>query len=320
MDNVMSRIHLKSLARKQLRHRYWPALLVSMMVIFFVGTIPTSGRIPFTLVGFVETLLPFRPGLLLLIVTLLVSIVVQVFIAGPIAVGNYRYFIKETESEGQIKDLFFPFRTKLYWNIVFIMFLYLLIILGMIGIPIVIQLLFFDFRSYLSLIITLPLLLLGVIWSYRYRFLPYVIAQYPNVHYRRIMDMSKTLTEDGVGIKLFLLDLSFIGWYLIGGLLFGLGFFLVRPYHEGTLAQAYRYQTGVNSSFQQGMKYEVGLKLERGELPEDEESESKNEELKVETEEQEMKIEDMKEEIGEEKVKIGGLKVEAEEMKGGASL
>ena len=316
----MSRIHLKSLTRKQLRHRYWPALLVCMIVIFFVGASPISSRIPFTFVDWVEVLLPFRTGLLLLIVTLLVSIVVQVFVAGPIAVGNYRYFIKETESEGQIKDLFFSFRTKSYWNIVFAMFLYLLIILGTIGIPIVILLLFFDFRSYASLIITLPLLLWGVIWSYRYRFLPYIVAEYPSVHYRRLMDMSKTLTEDGVGIKLFILDLSFVGWYLIGGLLFGLGIFLVRPYHEGTLAQAYRYQTGVNSYFQLGMKYEVGLKLERGELPEDEASESKNEELKVETEEQEMETEDMKEEIGEEKVKIGGLKVEAEEMKGGASL
>ena len=148
-DKTIDRIQLKSLARKQLRSRYWPALLVCMIAIFSEMTIPTDGRISFTLVGLVEMFLPFRMGLLLLLASLLVIAIVQVFIAGPITVGKCSYFINETENSGQIKDLFFTFRTKTYWNIIFIMFLYFLIILGTIGVPIVILLLLFDFRSFL---------------------------------------------------------------------------------------------------------------------------------------------------------------------------
>jgi uncharacterized membrane protein len=37
---------------------------------------------------------------------------------------------------------------------------------------------------------------------------------------------------DGYKWQLFCLDLSFIGWYLLGSLCFGIGVFFVTPYHE----------------------------------------------------------------------------------------
>ena len=298
-DNTIDRIQLKSLARKQLRSRYWPALLVCMLAIFSEMTIPTDGRIPFTLVGLVEMFLPLRMGFPLILVSLLVIAIIQVFIAGPITVGKCSYFVNETENAGKIKDLFFAFRTKTYWNIIFIMFLYLLIILGTIGVPVVILLLLFNFGSFPSLMISLPLLLGGVMWAYRYRFIPYFMAQYPNTPFCRSIYMSKLLTEQGVGVKLIFLDVSFLGWYLIGGLLFGLGIFLVRPYHEATFAQAYKFYTEANLSFQSEVEYEMRLKGCREES--------------LEVEEIEVKIEKLK-------AGVEGLKAKTEEMKGGTNL
>lgn len=40
-------------------------------------------------------------------------------------------------------------------------------------------------------------------------------------------------------LDLFLLDLSFIGWYLLGSLCFGLGTLWVAPYHKAAKAQFY---------------------------------------------------------------------------------
>ena len=149
------------------------------------------------------------------------------------------------------------------------------------------------------MIISLPLLLGGVIWAYRYRFIPYFMAQYPNTPFRRSIYMSKLLTEHGVGIKLFLLDVSFLGWYLIGGLLFGLGMFFVRPYHEATLAQAYKFYTEANPSFQREVEYEMKLKRCR---------------------EESLEIEEIEVKIKKLKARVEGLRVKTEEMKGGINL
>ena len=44
---------------------------------------------------------------------------------------------------------------------------------------------------------------------------------------------------DGYKWQLFCLDLSFIGWYLLGSLCFGIGVFFVTPYHEQARANFY---------------------------------------------------------------------------------
>ena len=40
-------------------------------------------------------------------------------------------------------------------------------------------------------------------------------------------------------MKLFLLDLSFIGWYILGMLTFGVGLLFVEPYHFQARANFY---------------------------------------------------------------------------------
>lgn len=44
--------------------------------------------------------------------------------------------------------------------------------------------------------------------------------------------------------EMFVLDLSFMGWYLLGGLLFGIGVFFVDPYNEATYARLYNVLSG----------------------------------------------------------------------------
>jgi len=235
----MERGYLKELARRQLKRRYWPALLVCMVVIFFSSATQGIGRIPFSLIGFITRILSFQSELHLLVATLIFAIIIQIFISGPIIVGNSRFFINEAEANGQIKDVFFAFRTKFFWKITSTMFIYTLIILVAIVLPLMINLFFIRGGHRLPLLLFVPLLLVGILWSYRFRFVPYFVAQYPYLSSRRSLRISKNLTEYKA-FKLLRLDLSFMGWYIIGALLFGLGIFLVRPYHAATVAYAYR--------------------------------------------------------------------------------
>jgi uncharacterized membrane protein len=43
----------------------------------------------------------------------------------------------------------------------------------------------------------------------------------------------------GHKFDMFVLDLSFLGWYLLGSLLFGIGMFFVMPYENATKAELY---------------------------------------------------------------------------------
>lgn len=43
---------------------------------------------------------------------------------------------------------------------------------------------------------------------------------------------------------MFVLDLSFLGWYFLGALLFGLGVFFVTPYEEATIARLFNVLSG----------------------------------------------------------------------------
>ena len=46
---------------------------------------------------------------------------------------------------------------------------------------------------------------------------------------------------ENTGKKLFILDLSFIGWQIVGSLCLGIGTFWVNAYREATIAEYYRY-------------------------------------------------------------------------------
>jgi len=76
-----------------------------------------------------------------------------------------------------------------------------------------------------SLLLIVP----GIIAMYRYRLAYYILLDNPNISVLDAINESKRLMTGNKG-KLFLLDLSFIGWALLCGLTFGLGFVVLMPY------------------------------------------------------------------------------------------
>ena len=87
-----------------------------------------------------------------------------------------------------------------------------------------------------SLLFVIP----AMIKSYSYA-MTYYLQQEPGGIHKEPTDL---ITEsrymmDGHKWQLFCLDLSFLGWYILGALCFGIGVFFVEPYHQTARANFY---------------------------------------------------------------------------------
>lgn len=86
-----------------------------------------------------------------------------------------------------------------------------------------------------SLLLIVP----GIIKHYQYSMAFYIKADHPDYDWKKCLDESRELTN-GHKMELFILDLSFIGWYVIGALCAGIGTLWVGAYHTATVTQFYR--------------------------------------------------------------------------------
>lgn len=75
----------------------------------------------------------------------------------------------------------------------------------------------------------LLLIVPGIIKMYSYSMTPYVLLDEPELSYNAAIEKSMAMMC-GHKMKLFLLDLSFIGWFLLSLLSLGIGFFWLIPY------------------------------------------------------------------------------------------
>ena len=86
-----------------------------------------------------------------------------------------------------------------------------------------------------SLLLFIP----GIVKSYAYCMAPYVLAENPQMKAREALNESKRITK-GSKMDLFVLQLSFIGWFLLCTITFGIAFIYVGPYMSTTMANAYQ--------------------------------------------------------------------------------
>ena len=136
--------------------------------------------------------------------------ILGILISGPLSYGLIAVFLRITRNEDEkanIEHLFDGFKEKF-------------------GESFVTSLLVFIFTFLWSLLLIIP----GIIKSYAYSASMYLVRE-------RNLEGTDAITEsrklmNGNKWRLFCLDLSFIGWYLLGILCFGIGVLWVNPYHE----------------------------------------------------------------------------------------
>jgi len=139
------------------------------------------------------------------------------FVSGPVIVGKNRYFMEHRAFDSRFERLFWSFKGGRYGNIVKTMFLR-------------------EIKVFLwSLLFVIP----GIIKSYEYCMVPYILAENPQIDPDRAFKLSRQMTH-GEKWKIFVLDLSFIGWEILGVLCCCVGGIFLRPYIEATFAELYQ--------------------------------------------------------------------------------
>lgn len=139
------------------------------------------------------------------------------FVAGPVIVGKNRYFMEHRAFDSKFERLFWAFRKGRYLNIVKIMFIR-------------------ELKIFLwSLLFVIP----GIIKAYEYSMVPYILAENPEISCDRAFELSRQMTA-GEKWKIFVLNLSFIGWRIVGVLCLCVGEIFLEPYYEATFAELYQ--------------------------------------------------------------------------------
>lgn len=82
------------------------------------------------------------------------------------------------------------------------------------------------FTALWSILFVVP----GIVKTYAYSMAFYIQQQSDDKNWKKALEQSQRLMN-GNKMKLFLLDLSFIGWYILGSMCFGIGILFVYPYH-----------------------------------------------------------------------------------------
>lgn len=227
---MWNRKDLKNRTKGVMKHSYWTMFGVSLVVIILSGdffrvtrnfssTRDSITRGSISTNGFEEYAGILMPILVvfsaLAVVGLFLGIFYTFFIANSIEVGKCRYFLKNTEEKAEFSLLFSVFGSN-YLNVIKIMFV----------------------RNIKLVLWTLLFIIPGIIKMYEYRMIPYILAEDPGMDMSEAFYKSRQMTSNQK-FDMFFLDLSFIGWNIVGVLLFGIGTLFVQPYKNGVDAQLY---------------------------------------------------------------------------------
>ncbi len=78
----------------------------------------------------------------------------------------------------------------------------------------------------------------GIVLNYRYMMVPYLLAENPDMSPQRALSISRRLMN-GNKLRMFLMQITFIGWMLLGVMACGIGVFFVMPYYLMAETEAY---------------------------------------------------------------------------------
>lgn len=211
---MWNRVHLKQNAKLVLKQSYWMAFLAALVYSIFVtgsGTVtyrfggsPITGEPVLAVVG------------IALFVVIGALLLLGIFVFAPIEVGAQRYFLEGTQYRFDLGNLVYGFGCGNYQNVVVAMFL----------------------RNLYIWLWSLLLVIPGIVKGYAYQLTPYILAENPNIPAQRAIALSCEMTR-GHKMDMFILDLSFLGWYFLGALCFGFGVLFVTPYDLSTKAELY---------------------------------------------------------------------------------
>lgn len=94
---------------------------------------------------------------------------------------------------------------------------------------------------------TLLFIIPGVVKALEYSQTMHIQSKNPTMGWKECMEKSKKMM-DGHKMELFLLELSFIGWFILGAFTFGILYIWIVPYYELTLVNYHHALCGINTN------------------------------------------------------------------------
>lgn len=222
---MWTRAELKEKAWYLLRNCcYWKAVLVAFIFVAVGGlgggggsAGGSSNMSDFDSISGPEVAAILIIVLIVVLIALVFGFVFSAFISNPVIVGCSRFFTLSCMQDANVNEIGVAFKNGVYMNVVKTMF------------KMTIEIFLW------SLLFVIP----GIIKSYEYRMVRYIVAENPNISWEDAKQLSINMME-GNKMAAFGLDLSFIGWYCLSLLTCGLlSIFWVNPYKCLTDAELY---------------------------------------------------------------------------------
>lgn len=142
--------------------------------------------------------------------------IATLIIIGPLCFGLTKFFVNVSRNgEAKIDSLFSGFENDFVQNLLIGLMTYL-------------------FTFLWSLLFIIP----GIVKSYSYSMAYYIKCDNPSFDWKQCIDESRRIMK-GKKWKLFCLDLSFIGWIIVGSLVCGIGVLWVEPYMQAARTSFY---------------------------------------------------------------------------------
>lgn len=264
---VKNASYFRTRAREALKEKWGDAILIGFLFSLLCGGVvggfsgvSSNFSVNIDLGGGFSGMLPSALlGIFAVIagVLALMSIAYSLFVAAPIQVGYMKTNLELVDGKKpQVPTLFSYFKIN-YLKTVGLYGLYNLILSGVgvagmmvaggvsIGLIVPAALLgmnpwlFLPFAIIIALILVISVVVILTVVSYSYRYAFMILAEYPHLKAIEALRMSRNLMK-GNKWKLFCLDFSFIGWYLLATCCTcGIGMIAVLPYHQVASAAFY---------------------------------------------------------------------------------
>ena len=154
---------------------------------------------------------------IILYISLVIVFLYYVFVQNIIKVGEKRYFLEQRRYKNtKVDKLLYIYQIKKTFSVASIMF-----------------------KRFIYQLLWLPTIFFGVKKYYEYRMIPYILAVNPNLDSKEVFSLSKKLSESHI-LDMIKLDLSFIGYYILHIMTFGISsLFFFNGYRETTYAEVY---------------------------------------------------------------------------------
>lgn len=217
---MWTRAELKTRAKEVLKGSYWKAFLVSLVIASAGGGSGGGGSYGRSFNsgsadhGIGSQYVPIIIAVVMFIIV--IALAFRIFLGYPLEVGGRRYFSRSAQNDVNLNYLGFGFGKGIYMDVIKTMFR----------------------RSLQNWLWYLLLIIPGIIKYYAYSMVPYILGDNPNIGSKRAIELSKQMT-DGQKMMMWVLDLSFLGWYLLGLLACCIGVLFVMPYENATKGELY---------------------------------------------------------------------------------